>query len=148
MSVLDDEDVIMSETGWKTKLLKSKPKSQKIKITTTEQARERTIVNLSSKNRVTFHGTKSITHLHFIISHNKEQRKNCMKNMHLTFLSLFKDSEMDLTILSLKDETVYITNPNDLPKEMEEWKQIAHCRKNRDFKTEFIIKASMKLAPS
>lgn len=71
-----------------------------------------------------------------------------MKDMHLTFLSLFTVSEMDLTILSLKDETVYITNPNDLPKEIEEWKQIAHCRRYGDHKTEFIIKASMKLAPS
>ena len=68
-----------------------------------------------------------------------------LKNMHLTFISLFKVKEMDLTILSLTNETVHITNPNDLPKEMAEWKQIAHLRKNNDWRTEFIIKASMKL---
>lgn len=119
--------------------------TKKVTVTTTEQERERTLVNLNSKTRLTFGGTRSNAHLHFVICHHKEQAKDCIRNMRLNFQEYFTVKEMDLVIHSIIDATVSISNPSDLPSHEEEWRQIAHRRSNTNYKTEYVIKASMNL---
>lgn len=85
---------------------------------TTPTVSERTLVDLSSKYRVTFGGTRSKAFVRFVISHNKEQVGNCMENMFLTFKAFMQCKEMDLVINSIKDPNVCITNFEDLPKEI------------------------------
>lgn len=51
-----------------------------------------------------------------------------MHNMNLTFQAYFKVKEMELVLLYIKDDSIRITDPSDLPKEVDEWRQIAHRR--------------------
>ena len=95
-----DGDACMGEPSnacntWQSK--NSKPMT--INVNTYNRVKESTVVNLTSKNRVTFSGTRSTTYLHFVIQHNKQQEENCMRNMHLTFQAYFKVKEMNLVIL-------------------------------------------------
>ena len=63
-----------------------------------------------------------------------------MKNMSLTFWDYMQVKEMDLVMLSTKDESVRISHHGDLPKEAKEWSQSAHRRRKSEWTTEFMVR--------
>lgn len=108
----------------------------------------RTLVDLSSKDRVNFGGTRKTAIFRVHQRHYNEAQENAkMKNLTASFKDLFNCTDVDLEILSKRDPSVRITTATDVPTKLWHWQDIGTKSISGKVLTEWLIHVRCNYVP-
>ena len=108
----------------------------------------RTLVDISSKDRVTFGGIRKTAIFRVQLRHYNEAQVNATeKNMTAAFKDLFNCPDVDFEILSKKDPSVRIAAAEDVPTHYWQWAEYATKNINGKVLTEWVVHVRSNYVP-